>query len=244
MVQIGDAMNCLDYGRSYIRNAADFNNVRFWVESRTSILDEETGAIEVFYQCGSCKSENTFAKRDLFKEDNYDFLPILGGKDWLVFRRPCGLSDHYREIKTELWGDPIPMLRYAENVVELADFAAIRDATAKGLPLVAQTEIQNEQTSLRAIIEYPVKTMNIRQEDSMYQVDTGPVAFPDLTQRVDKLLSTLSLAFVAFNAHHFADFVVEQPTPVVVDGQELTQVYHYSKPFSLAARNRLYAHVD
>jgi len=30
-----------------------------------------------YYQCASCKSENTFAERDLFQKDNYDFLPVL-----------------------------------------------------------------------------------------------------------------------------------------------------------------------
>jgi hypothetical protein len=34
---------------------------------------------------------------------------------------------------------------------------------------------------------------------------------------------------------------VEQPTPVIVDDREVGQVYHYSKPFSLPATNRLFA---
>ncbi len=80
-------MVCLDYGISFICNKASFNAVRFWVESRTTLIDEAAGTSEVFYQCGSCKSEHTFAKQDLFIEDNYDFLPILGGRDWLIFRR-------------------------------------------------------------------------------------------------------------------------------------------------------------
>jgi len=61
----GDA-GILDYGLSFIGNDASFNNVRFWVESRTIIADDRDGASYEFYQCGSCKSENTFAERDLF----------------------------------------------------------------------------------------------------------------------------------------------------------------------------------
>ena len=79
--------------------------------------------------------------------------------------------------------------------------------------------------------------MNIGIDKRMYQVDTGPIAFPDLTKRYDPQIDCLQLAFIAFNAPHFADFVVEQPTPVIEDGQEKCKIYHYSSPFSMAAKN-------
>jgi len=88
--------NCLDYSRSFIFGTAPFNNVRFWVESRTTIFDDQGGTSTVYYQCASCKSENTFGEKDLFLADNYDFLPILGGGYWLIFRRPAQISDRHR----------------------------------------------------------------------------------------------------------------------------------------------------
>jgi len=231
----------LDYGRSFICNTAPVNAVRFWVESRTRVIDERAGTWTDYHQCGSCKSENTFAARDLFHQNNYDFLPILGVGQWLIFRRPVGLSDRYRSVKAveEVWGPPILRLREASTVTVLDTWEAIRDATAEAVPIVTQTEIANEATGLKAIIECPVKTMNVSLEKRLYQVDTGPVAFPDLTQRLDPEIECLRLAFLAFNAPDFADFVVEQPTPV---GEEaLCEVYHYSKPFSLPSRNRVLA---
>ncbi len=231
----------LDYGRSFVCNKASFNNVQFWIESRTTIIDEQNEMSAEYYQCGSCKSENTFAEQDLFVQDNYDFLPILGGSTWLIFRRPCRISDTYRQVSEKVWGESELKLRFAKRVRMLDGFEAIRDASAKGLPMVAQTEILNAETKLRAIIEYPVKTMNVSLDKSLYQVDTGPVALPDLEKRYEPPIDALRLAFVAFNTPDFADFVVEQPTPVVEEGQELTQVYHYSKPFSLPAKNRLFA---
>jgi hypothetical protein len=236
-----ETARCLDYGRSFICNSAPFNAVRFWVESRTTWIDDETGTSQVFYQCGSCKSENTFAEEQLFQEDNYDFLPILGGEDWLIFRRRCQVSDSYRQVQSKIWGQPILKLRYGRSTTELRSFEQIRDATADGVPLVARTEIRNQGTRLRAVLEYPVKTMNVSLENSLYQVDTGPIAYPDLSGRVDTPIECLSLAFVAFNTFDSADFIVEQPTPVVQAGQQVVEVYHYSKPFSLVARNRLLA---
>ncbi len=240
-----DGIKCLDYGRSFICGTAPFNCVRFWVESRTTLFDDKAGTSVDYYQCASCKSENTFGEKDLFLADNYDFLPILGDGHWLVFRRPARISSRYRTVRTvdEMWGEPRMILHDAPEVMLLDTFEKIRDATAAGTPLVTQTEIVNEETGLRAVIECPTKTMNVSLDKSMYQVDTGPIAFPDLTQRFDPQIDCLSVAFVAFNAPDFADFILEQPTPVVEEGQEeeKCQVYHFSSPFSLPAKNRVLA---
>jgi hypothetical protein len=126
-------------------------------------------------------------------------------------------------------------------VTVLDTWEQIRDATAAAIPLVTQTVIANGETGLRAIVECPTKTMNVSLDKRLYQVDTGSVAYPDLTVRHDPEIDCLSLAFVAFNAPDFADWVVEQPTPVVVDEVEQCQIYHYSKPFSLPAKNRVLA---
>jgi hypothetical protein len=232
-------IQCLDYGRSFICGTVPMNNVRFWVESRTTIFDDQACTSTVFYQCASCKSENTFGEKDLFLPDNYDFLPIFGGGHWLIFRRPARISPTYRTTykSTELWGEPKIILHAAAELTQLDTFERIRDATAAGLPIVTQTEIRNDQTGLRAVIECPTKTMNISLEKKMYQVDTGPIAFPDLAQRFEVSSDCLRLAFVVFNAPHFADFIIEQPTPVVEEGQEKCQIYHFSSPFSLPAKN-------
>ena len=237
--------SCLDYRRAFICGTSELNSVRFWVESRTTIMDTATGASSVFYQCASCKSENTFGDKDLFYPDNYDFLPIHGDGHWLLFRRKALLDvAHYREtlVSPNGWGEPRLLLDEAANVRELNTWEQIRDATAQGIPLVSQTELVNEDSSLKAVIECPVKTMNSSLEKRMYQTDTGPIAFPDLTRRTEPLINCLSLAFVAFNQSHFADFVIEQPTPVVEDDVELCKIYHYSNPISLPATNRILTH--
>ncbi|HOF41377.1 MAG TPA: hypothetical protein PLD73_14995 [Candidatus Hydrogenedentes bacterium] len=233
----------LDYGLSFVCNTLPANAVRFWIESRTRLIDDATGAWTDYYQCASCKSEHTFAEKDLFHEDNYDFLPIFGDGRYLVFRRPARLSDGYRRIHTveELWGEPRLHLQYAPAVTVLETWEQIQSATAAAIPIVTQTMLRNEETGLRAIIECPTKTMNVSLEKRLYQVDTGPIAYPDLSKRYDPPIDCFSLAFIAFNAPGFADFVVEQPTPVLVDGEETAQVYHFSSPFSMPAQNQLFA---
>jgi hypothetical protein len=239
-----DGLTCLDYGRSFVCNTAAFNAVRFWVESRTVLFD---GNRQVeFLQCGSCKSENTFGEKDLFLANNYDFLPIIGDGNYLIFRRTANLNTGYRQLRTleGSWGPAEFKLRAARRVTVLDTWEKIRDATAAAQPIVSRTELTHTESGLKAVIECPVKTMNVSLNLQKYQIDTGPIAFPDLSQRFEPRIDCLKLAFVAFNAPHFADFVVEQPTPVIEDGVERCQIHHYSNPISLPARNTLLAVED
>ena len=238
----GIEMTPIDYGRSFLIGRGSVNEVRFWIESRTRVVDERAGTCEEFFQTASCKSENTFHRKDLFKQDNYDYLPIFSAKYGLVFRRPAHLSKGYRETRPylEMFGGYDLHLVEGASVRELPSNAAIREETYRFAPLVSQTEIRNDDTGLSALIECPVKTMNTRREDDRYQVDTGPIAFPDLSKRPERLVDCLSLAFVAFNTPHFADFVIEAPTAVDPANPDL-KVHHYSKIVSLPSRNRLFA---
>lgn len=236
-------MKILDYGLSFLGSVGPENAVRFWVESRTRIIDERTNTHVDYIQCGSCKSEDTFAEKDLFKRDNYDFLPVFGPEYTAVFRRKAHLTDGYvqYQLSRESWGGQIDRMKMAQSVQCLDTTSAVRKATHAGLPLVAQTEIHDPATELRAIMEYPVKTMNINDERDLCQVDTGPVAFPDLSRRPTRLVECLSLAFVAFNVADSADFVIEAPTPIVQDDREVCRVHHYSKLVTLPTENRLYS---
>lgn len=236
---------CLDFGRSFLCNTAAFNSVRMWIESRTTIIDPQRGTRTVYHQGASCKSEHTFAEKDLFHRDNYDFLPVFGDGKVLVFRRHHHRrADRYRSIRRmeEMWGDhPVLHAPAAKVCAELDTWEKIRDATAAGMPIVTRTEIRDPATGLTAIIECPCKTMNISGPRRMYQVDTGPVAFPDLSRRHEPEISCLSLAFLAFNAPQFTDFVIEAPTPILEGDRELATVYHYSRIVSLPATNRVFA---
>lgn len=236
-------MNVIDFGRSFVRGKAPGNAARFWIESRTRIFDQQGDRTEEYHQCGACKSENTFARSDLFVEDNYDFIPIWGRQSGIIFRSHAQEHEAYREVRDGadcLWGGPVWHL-VERDAREVRTAAEIRDATHAFLPLVAETEIRNDDTRMRAVIQYPVKTMNVLEAEDIHQVDTGPVAFPDLSRRRDRLAEHIWLAFVAFNAEHFADFVIEAPTPIHVDGRAVARVPHYSRIVSLAARNRLFA---
>lgn len=233
----------LDYGRSFISGKGSQNEARFWVESTTTIVDEPNARVETWYQCGSCKSERTFATSDLFTPDNYDFLPIFGPQHGLIFRRKAYAYQHYREVRPidDMFGGPIYRLQTAESARRLRSNQEVREATHSGAPLVGRTEITSEHSGVRAIMEYPIKTMNTHTERNLYQVDTGPVLLPDLSSKRDRWVDALSLAYVAFNETSFADFVVEVETTINGSSGAPAQVHHYSQLLTLPGENQLFA---
>ncbi len=243
----GAIPQCLDYGRSFLCNSGKSkasNSVRMWIESRTIVRNTKTGEEATYYQGASCKSEDTFAEKNLFYKDNYDFLPVFGKDKVLIFRRHFDERPSYRKVQlmADTWGaDPDIRLPQPKSVTLLDTFEKIKEATLEGVPIVTQTEITDENTGLSAMIECPCKTMNINPETRMYQTDTGPVVLPDLSRHYDEPMDALRLAFIAFNVPHFADFVVEAPVPVTDNGKKVASVIHYSELISYPAVNRIYA---
>ena len=252
------------------------NRVRFVTDSRTRVFHPD-GRTEDFTWAAPCKSEHTFGADHLFTPDNYDGSRIFGPNAIVWFRKRSSVRERVNE-RTASWRMVYPpdfgwggMLYHnveAEVAEELTTNDDILQATYEWHPLVAQTEIWNDDTGLRAIVEYPVKTMNTISSDdlekmreakagkasyelldpgdeqSIYQVDTGPVAYPDLSKAHDPTEEGLSLAFVAFNTRDVANFILDAPTPVlehVTHGKETAKVHHYSERFKMPAKNRIYA---
>lgn len=231
---------CLDYGRSFINTKADFNSPRFWVESRCRVVDEKKGRSLEYVQCGLCKAEHTFANRDLFQEDNYDFLPVFSETEGVIFRRHVRVKERYREVRPidKWWGGTEPRLRKVRGrLLTSADevFAAMQSGT----PIVGQTEIRDEATGRKAVIEYPVKTINFKRDAKDWQVDTGPVVLPDLSSPPDQLSTGLQLAHIAFRTPYWADFLIDRPTPVKPDDEHGPATWHFSERMTKSCRNVL-----
>ena len=260
-----DGIACLDYAHSYMwPYNTGIDAVRVAIESRTIVYDDVAGTATTYYLGASCKSEDTYGVRKdysengfkpgantLFYDPNYDFTWIIGGRSSVIFRRKLDPQE-YREVDGDTmdnWGELRLQLRSAVSAYAIpADrFKPAMRATEAGHAIVSQTEISDPTTGLRAVIEYPVKTMNVSRDgfpdnsgQSVWQIDTGPVGVPDLSKRYTPAIRAFSLGFVATISRHptAADFVLEQLTPLPPPN-DAVRVLHYSKPFSLRAKNRL-----
>ena len=217
------------------------NLARLQVESRCVLIGENTGEKLEYFQYASCKAENTYAPEDLFQDPNYDFSGIFSRDEYAIFRTHLPDAGNYAErgLIANRFEEVIFQVRAAAATRTLASPAEIVEATLQGRPLIGRTEILTPDNSVRAILEYPIKTMNVNDQTEKFQVDTGPLAFPDFLSPALGRIHRMELAYVAWNRPQEAYFVIQRPTAVSSGGQDVAQVCHYSEIRRMPAVNQV-----
>ena len=222
------------------------NNARIVLESAMWVTDERDGRTRRFVHGASCKTEKVGVERDIWLKPNADFIPIASEEQMLALKTYARQGD-----SMPLWppGSGTQNERqiasladaYAAFTVDMAevdgevlpDAQAIVEAVLAGERLVARTTLH--EGPYTAVIEYPVKTINANERDWVYQTDTGPHLFPDLSRRPDDLLAGVQLAFSAFNVFEWIEFIVRAPTEIA----EGITVWHYSQPVRRDVTNEM-----
>ena len=255
-------MNTFDFNRSFFTFRIDtlvkppltvthkppfsLNNARIPIECRCVVTEKATDQSESFVLGASCKTERVGVEGDIWLEPNADFCPIFSDDRYLSLKtyaqvgtemelyppgsgsqsdRQGGLiDDTYDSVKIDLAECEGEVLESAQAIVE---------AVLANQNLVARTELENDR--YHALIEHPVKTINANERDWIYQTDTGPVLFPDLTVEPDSIMNSLELAYSAFNCPDWIEFIVRRVTPTTSD----VSVYHYSDAVRCDSRNQM-----
>ncbi len=257
-------MTTIDFARSFLTFRIDtkrkppqtashkppytLNNARIQIECRLKVTEKATQQVQLFVLGANCKTERVGVLRDIWTEPNADFIPIFSDNAFMHLKTyaqagegvelfPPG-SGTQSERQTGLSADAFDNVRI--DVVEtdgthLENQTDVVQATLNNTRLNAVTTIENDR--YKAVVEYPVRTMNANERDNVYQTDTGPVLFPDLTCEPEDMLTQLELAFTAFNAPDWIEVLVRVPTKVHDD----VDVYHFSKSLRLDAVNEVIA---
>ena len=221
------------------------NNARIQIESRCKISDRHTGEAQNFVLGASCKTEYVGVERDLWTAPNADFCIILSDESYLILKswdrnnkgvmrypaslgeqpeRQSGLvSDTYERVSIDLRPMRAQRLDSAEAIVA---------ATLAGDRLVGRCAF-NLRDRYDVEIDFPIKTMNANEREWIYQVDTGPILFPDLSADCRSWIDSFHLAFIAFNRADWAEFILQVPTPL----SEGVSVNHYSRVVQLNTHN-------
>jgi len=216
------------------------NNARIQVEARCNLLNQKTGESEDYYLVASCKGEDTYGEGCLFLVPSYDFCMVYSSKDFMIIRTHANAErdnitvgdnrGHFLDVHFHIRMVDAEVLEGAEAIVQ----AALANHILNG-----RTEITDEAGQYRAMLEFPIKTMNVNDISVMYQVDTGPIILPDFTSSKERMVENFQLAFVAYNRFDEAYFVIQEPTPVSVGSSE--KVSHYSRVVRANASNAVIA---
>lgn len=232
----------VDFSRSFSTfvTPGRTNHARIQVEAICRMADGGR-----YVLVASCKSEDTYAEENLFKQPNYDFCAIFGDEQYCIVRagmpltacwRDSGLNaDRFDEVRIDL---------VATEADLCADPRAVVEATLANRPLVGRTELLDEAGETVAQIEYPLKTINVNTPahspsgDWIYQVDTGPIIVPRATLQEGLAVEQFDLAFIAWNVADWAELVVLAPTAV---NHSDDCVGHYSRIRTITSQNEVLA---
>lgn len=202
-----------DYGNSFVVCNGQDNNPRFLVESRCVITDR--GKTETYYLTARCKGEDTFSKDKLFIENSFDLFPLFGEEETITFRKfkwykpnECG-EYKKRHKKGEIWGDRKFLIKETEG--ELLDTSEkIIKATLEGRNLMGRIRINK---GIEVVIDFPIKTINTFGEK--WQMDTGPIPFPEFYKYPVYKIGSFHMAFICFNNLNRAEVIMENLVELV-----------------------------
>ena len=236
-------MPVIDFANSYMTFfGKDGGNIaRIQLDAACTLTDETSCASELFYLIAPCRAERMYLDAQLFQMPNYEFCGIFSQRDCLLIRTHWASERDNREyaLNRGRFDDVHLDVRTFGSDVPLADTAAIVAATLDNRPLVARTELRDPGRGLRALLEYPVKTMNVLREPPRFQVDTGPLIRPDFTSTAEHPIERLEMAYVAYNTFDRAEFIQREPTTIPAVDRPLAQTTDYSLVETLSARNQI-----
>lgn len=238
-------MSAINFASSYMTFTTPdrSNTARIQLDAHCRLVDEEKGASDEFVLIAPCRTESMYLPDDLFRIPNYEFCGIFGTETFMIIRtgpstahgldnREPGLNQQrFHEVRIDI--RTFPRTRLLQNDEE------VYRATLDNLPLIARTEVDDPASRRRAVIEYPIKTMNVSPQTHRFQVDTGPVLLPDFTAQHEHLVERFVMAHVVYNTFDRAEFIVRQPTPIVQDGREVAAVMDYQGITVMPARHQI-----
>ena len=243
----------IDFANSYMTwfGAAGGSISRIDIEAACTLIDE-SGLEDAFYLIAPCRAEHTHSDGQLIVMPNYDFRGIFGRSEYRIIRTHWvsapgylgdpGLDTTGGRVLDEVglhggkWDEVRLDVPRFDSFTELDGQQAVVDATLENRPLVSITELVDEALGVRAVLEYPVKTMNVLRSPVRFQIDTGPIIVPDFASTADLAVARFDLAHVVYNLFDRGELILRKPVGVGEDAVQLS-VTDYSERVEYTGRN-------
>ena len=236
-------MTAIDFANSYMTwFPADTGNIaRIQLDAACTLNDDRLGTTETFYLVAPCRAERMYVDTPLFLMPNYEFAGVWGADDFQLIRTHWASERDNREYGRNRvrWADVHLDIQQLPGTRLLADAVQIIDAVLANRPLVARTELWNEELGRHAILEYPIKIMNLTKDPPRFQVDTGPLIVPDFASAAAHPVERFDLAHVVYNVFTKAEFILRRPTPVAADAGPNASTTDYSTVMVMPARHEV-----
>ena len=193
-----------------VQGAGTVRDVRIGYEAVGTITNHDTGHVEELFLLHPCLGEFTIPKQDFFLLPSYEFRVIFTRTHEIPIDRPASVAQlqrtpqHSRFQGFKLTTRTFPQgstLTTAEDVIQ---------ATLANHPLNARTSYHDPDGHYTVCLQYPARSMNLNVEENLFQVDTGPVPFPEMTGWDGERPLFAFLSFVAFSSFDRAEFILRR----------------------------------
>jgi len=228
-------LDILDFSRSFVTffttPAQGGNIARIQIDATCQVDGwGPDGGVGEFHLITPCRSEVMYEEGQLYQMPNYEFCGIFAATE-LVLLRTHWTSD--REAPEHA----LPHERFERVAIDLEhlpaemmpDDSAVVDATLVNRRLAARTELVDPASGAKAVIDYPIKTMNVRKDPANFQVDTGPILVPRWDAGDRPAALRFDVAHVVYWKRDRAEFVLRRPMTVGSSEDGPVQVTDYSE---------------
>lgn len=219
-------MSAIDFSRSYMRWTIA-PQVRILIDAVCTLTDNSTGESKAYYLIAPCRAEDTHGDAGLFYMPSYEFCGIWAEDESHIIRTHWfshrdNRQNRYRE------GDAIDVREFSQTR-QLPDNESVFDATMGSTePLISRTTLHDGQRGITAVLEYPVNTMNVKEDPVRFQVDTGPLIVPDFERDCARPIECFEVAYIVYNRFDEAHFILRRP----VAGREGTTRDQFTTDYS------------
>lgn len=236
----------LDYSRSFVtfftRPHQGGNIARIQVDAtcRVDSWGTEDGP-DTFYLIAPCRSERMYADGPLFHMPNYEFCGIFTESQaslirthWTSDRESPDIqpaSERFERVAIDLKSLDAQLLETNHDIVE---------ATLLNRRLVARTTLTDPVTGANAVLEYPIKTMNVTREPERFQVDTGPLIVPPFGASDADPIARFAFAHIVYWTFDKAEFVLRKPHVIGQQDGQPVEVTDYTEISIMSAANEIW----
>ena len=247
-------MKIINYGNSYVRWSSESNmndtrkpghmkwgnNVRIQLDASCAITNIQSDQTVVYYLISPCRTEWMYRDDTLFQKNSREFCQIISA----TTSRSVGFGITSDEDRDPIHGrsanNACFELNHFTTVNALQSDDAIVHASQLNHQIIGRTEFRDRDNKFSALIEYPIKTLNYNPTKTRFQVDTGPILFPDFTREATDLIDHFYIAHIVYNTFDWAEFILRKPTPILINNKEVSKVDHYSDIQRLDVQNQLF----
>ena len=248
-------MQVIDYRSSFTinysaRDGSPKNICRTLILAKCALINEQTGESGEYFLGKACIGEHMYMDIGIAQEPTSEVSVIFNESETSLQKKFVNHEDDV--VQSGPWGmkhrgfdggyaysTDLQFILTATDARPLATPQEIARSTLAGEPMVGRTTLSDGGLGWSALLEYPIVYVNLQPGHDRFQVDVGPVLYPDLSSTPDMLVDRLRFAYIMYNSFDEAEFAIRVPTSVA-EGQP-AETLHYSRVIKVAATHQVFS---